>query len=115
MHPNQRLVKHFSDMHRATARATIGTHYLSQQCTLKDNQILLNVDAIADIPGIIVHGRYDVMCPLSNAHELHAAWPISQLFIVREAGHSGTEPALIDALIRATRDMALRFELDFGV
>ena len=115
MHPNQRLVKHFSDMHRATARATIGTHYLSQQCTLKDNQILLNVDAIADIPGIIVHGRYDVMCPLSNAHELHAAWPISQLFIVREAGHSGTEPALIDALIRATRDMSLRFELDFGV
>ncbi|MFN3236791.1 MAG: prolyl aminopeptidase [Pseudomonadales bacterium] len=115
MHPNARLIKHLNDPHRATARAILGTHYLSQQCTLTDNQILLNVDAIADIPGIIVHGRYDTMCPLANAHELHAAWPISQLFIVREAGHSATEPALIDALIRATRDMALRFELDFGV
>jgi proline iminopeptidase len=115
MHPNARLIKHLNDPHRATARAILGTHYLSQQCTLTDNQILLNVDAIADIPGIIVHGRYDTMCPLANAHELHAAWPISQLFIVREAGHSATEPALIDALIRATRDMALRFELDFDV
>ncbi len=115
MHPNARLIKHFNDPHRATARAKLGTHYLTQQCTLKDNQILLNADAIADIPGIIVHGRYDTLSPLSNSHELHAAWPISQLFIVREAGHSATEPALIDALIRATRDMALRFEMDFGV
>ena len=56
-----------------------------------------------------------MVCPLINAFELHEAWPVSQLFIIREAGHSATEPVLIDALIRATRDMALRFEADFSV
>jgi len=114
MHPNARLVKHFSDPHRATARALLGAHYFSQGCFLSDNQLLENIDSISEIPGIIVHGRYDMLCPLVNAYDLHEAWPISQLYIVREAGHSATEPALIDALIRATRDMALRFESDFG-
>jgi proline iminopeptidase len=114
MHPNARLVKHFSDPHRATSRALLGVHYFSQGCFLGDNQLLENVDVIAEIPGIIVHGRYDMLCPLVNAFDLHEAWPISQMYIVREAGHSATEPALIDALIRATRDMALRFDSDFG-
>jgi proline iminopeptidase len=114
MHPNARLVKHFSDPHRATARARLGLHYYTNACFLEDNQLLDNVDVISEIPGIIVHGRYDMLCPLQNAYDLHEGWPISQLFIVREAGHSATEAALIDALIRATRDMALRFEADFG-
>ncbi len=115
MHPNMRLVKHFTEPHRAMARARIGLHYFSNGCFLSDNQIIDNVQAIGNIPGIIVHGRYDMICPIENAFTLHQAWPISQLFIVREAGHSPTEPALIDALIRATRDMSLRFEADFDV
>ncbi len=115
LHPNPRLVKHLTDPHRAMARCKIGVHYYSNQCFLEDNQILRDAAALKDIPGIIVHGRYDMLCPVQNAHDLHAAWPISQVFLVREAGHSATEHALIDALIRATRDMALRFESDFGV
>ena len=115
MHPNVRLIKHFTDPVRATARSKIALHYFNNQCFLEDNQILSAVDTIQDIPGIIVQGRYDMVCPLINAFELHEAWPVSQLFIIREAGHSATEPVLIDALIRATRDMALRFEADFGV
>jgi proline iminopeptidase len=115
MHPNARLLKHFTDPVRATARSKIALHYFNNQCFLEDNQILAAVDKIQDIPGIIVQGRYDMVCPLINAFDLHEAWPVSQLFIVREAGHSATEPVLIDALIRATRDMALRFEADFGV
>ncbi|MDG1444139.1 MAG: prolyl aminopeptidase [Pseudomonadales bacterium] len=115
MHPNARLLKHFTDPVRATARSKIALHYFNNQCFLADNQILDAVDKIQDIPGIIVQGRYDMVCPLINAFDLHEAWPVSQLFIVREAGHSATEPVLIDALIRATRDMALRFEADFGV
>jgi proline iminopeptidase len=97
------------------ARCKIGVHYYSNQCFLEENQILRDASVLKDIPGIIVHGRYDMLCPVQNAHDLHAAWPISQVFLVREAGHSATEHALIDALIRATRDMALRFESDFGV
>ena len=115
MHPNPRLVKHLTDPHRAMARTRVGLHYYSNDCFLEEKQILGNAQAISDIPGIIVHGRFDMLCPLARAFDLHEAWPISQMFIVREAGHSATEPALIDALIRATRDMALRFESDFNV
>ena len=115
LEPNPRLVKHLTDPHRAMARSRIGLHYFTNNCFLTDNQILNNIGSISDVPGIIVHGRYDMLCPVKSAHELHAAWPISQVYLVREAGHSATEPALIDALVRATRDMALRFESDFDV
>lgn len=115
LHPNQRLIKHLSDPHRSRARCLIGTHYYSNACFLEDNQILKNVDKLVDIPGIIVHGRFDVVNRLSNSHELHRNWLASQLFIVREAGHSATEPSIIDALIRATKDVASRFESDFDV
>ncbi|MBV1879266.1 MAG: prolyl aminopeptidase [Pseudomonadales bacterium] len=115
LHPNARLVKHLTDPARAMARSKIGLHYFTNNCFLTENQIINDIAAIAEIPGIIVHGRFDMMCPLENAFTLHEAWPISQLYIVREAGHSAVEPSIIDALIRATRDMALRFEADFGV
>ena len=115
LHPNQRLIRHLTDPTRAMARFRIGVHYFSNNCFLEENQIIDRVAAIQDIPGIIVHGRFDMLTPLENAYTLHEAWPISQLYIVREAGHSATEPPLIDALIRATRDMALRFESDGDV
>ena len=115
LHPDTRLIKHFSDGGRAHARCLIATHYFRNQCFLEPEQLLKNASVLKDIPGIIVHGRFDCVSPLDNAHQLRKAWPTSQLYIVREAGHSATEPAMIDALIRATRDMALRFEADFHV
>lgn len=115
MHPNQRLIKHFTNPHRALARCRIGTHYYDNGCFLEEDQIVERADSLKDIPGIIVHGRFDMVCPLGNAYTLHQAWPSSQIYIVREAGHSATEPVLIDALIRATRSMSLRFEDEFGV
>lgn len=115
LHPNQRLIRHFSEPSRALARCRIGVHYFTNDCFLDENQIIDKIDAIKDIPAIIVHGRFDMLCPLESAYNLHQAWPISQLYMVREAGHSATEAPLIDALIRATRDMALRFEADFDV
>jgi proline iminopeptidase len=115
LHPDPRLIKHFSDGGRAHARCLIATHYFRNQCFLEPGQLLKNASVLKDIPGIIVHARFDCVSPLGNAHQLRKAWPTSQLYIVREAGHSATEPAMIDALIRATRDMALRFEADFDV
>ena len=111
LHPNPRLTRHMTSSHRAMARYRVGVHYLSQGCFLEDNQILKNVGAIAHIPGIIVHGRFDMLCPLQSAYDLHSAWPVAELHIIREAGHSATEPALIDALVRATRDMARRLSI----
>jgi proline iminopeptidase len=115
LHPNPRLIKHFSDGARAHARCLIATHYFKNDCFLDGDQLLNNASVLADVPGIIVHGRFDCVSPLDNSHELRKAWPHAQLYIVREAGHSATELAMIDALIRATRDMSLRFEADFGV
>lgn len=115
LHPSQRLIEHFTDPHRALARCRIGAHYFVNGCFLEPNQILANASVLQHIPGTIVHGRFDMVCPLENSHLLHEYWPISQLYIVREAGHAATEPAIIDALIRSTRDMALRFESEFGV
>ena len=54
------------------------------------------------IPGVIVHGRYDVVCPLEQAWLLHQAWPQANLEIIPDAGHSATEPGIVDALLRAT-------------
>jgi proline iminopeptidase len=63
---------------------------------------------IAHLPGIIVHGRYDAICPLDNAWALHQTWPNSELQIIRDAGHSAAEPGITDALIRAAEQMARR-------
>ena len=115
MHPHPRLVKHFTDGGRALARCVIGTHYFRNDCFLEPSQLLEGAGGMADLPGIIVHGRFDCVSPLGNAYALRQAWPGAQLYIVREAGHTVTEPAMIDALIRATGEMAGRFEGEFDV
>ena len=76
---------------------------------LKPNQILNNAHKLADIPGIIVQGRYDLICPMESAWELYNAWPDAELQIIPDAGHSATEPGIVDALIRATRQFADKF------
>jgi len=55
-----------------------------------------------------VHGRYDVICPLDNAWDLHQNWPGSELQVIRDAGHAASEVGITDALVRATEDMARR-------
>ena len=110
LHTSRRLIEHFADPHVALSIARIEAHYFVNNCFIEDNQILNNIDKIKDIPGIIVHGRYDMVCTLDNAWTLHNAWPISEINIIRDAGHSGGEAGNIDALVRATRNMAIRLE-----
>lgn len=106
LRPNPHVVDRFIDPHFALAMARIEAHYFSHRIFLEENQILNNVERLAGIPGIIVHGRYDMVCPLDNATALHRGWPDSELYIIREAGHSALEPGNTDALIRATEAMA---------
>ncbi len=94
----------------ALAMARIECHYFINNSFLEDNQILNNIDKIAHIPAIIVHGRYDVVCPVDQAFALHAVWPQAELQIIPNAGHAASEPGIIDALVSATRDMARRIE-----
>ncbi|MFT5578661.1 MAG: proline iminopeptidase [Paraglaciecola psychrophila] len=110
LRPDSDVLAHFNTPHTALAMARIEAHYFVNKGFITENQILQQMDTLAAIPGIIVHGRYDMVCRLDNAQALHNAWPGSELHIVSAAGHSSSEPGITDALIRATRDMADRLE-----
>ncbi|PIP80350.1 MAG: prolyl aminopeptidase [Gammaproteobacteria bacterium CG22_combo_CG10-13_8_21_14_all_40_8] len=105
---SHRVIEHFSSPHLALSLARIETHYFQHKTFLKPNQILDNAHLLKGVLGIIVHGRYDMVCPLDNAWSLLKAWPRADLQIIRDAGHSASEPGIIDALVRATRTMAIR-------
>ncbi len=107
LRPSPEVVSSFSDTHMAVSLARIEAHYFMNKSYLEPNQILDNAHLLEGIPGTIVHGRYDMICPLENAFVLHQKWPGSELHIVRDAGHSSHEPSIIDALTKATHDMAL--------
>jgi proline iminopeptidase len=66
-----------------------------------DGQILANVDRISHIPGVIVQGRYDMICPPKSAYDLAQAWPNAELRMVRNAGHALSEPGISAELVRA--------------
>ncbi len=107
LRPSHEVVGTFSDTHLALSLACIETHYFINKGFIEPNQILNNAAALEGIPGIIIHGRYDVVCPLDNSYQLYNAWPDAELHIVRGAGHSSREPSIVDALIKATNAMAL--------
>jgi proline iminopeptidase len=96
------VVGHFGNPYTALSLARIECHYFRNDAFLEPNQILRDAGRLAGLPGVIVQGRYDVVCPLESAWELHRAWPGSELEIVPDAGHSATEPGIVDALVRAT-------------
>lgn len=106
LRPSPEALAKFTKPHNALALSRIETHFFVNNGFVEENQILKNVDVIRDIPGRIVHGRYDIVCPLENALTLHGLWTNSELHIVRDAGHSASEPGTVDALIRATQDIA---------
>jgi proline iminopeptidase len=80
------------------------------QAFLEPDQIIRNAERLRDIPGILIHGRYDMVCPLDNALALSKAWPEAELRIIRDAGHSASEPAIVDALMRGVDDIAERIK-----
>ena len=106
LRPSAEVMAKFTKAHNALALSRIETHYFLNKGFIEPNQILTNMTAIAEIPGLIIHGRYDMVCPLDQALALHHQWPASELHIVRDAGHSASEPGTVDALIRATGDIA---------
>jgi len=108
LHPSKTVVDHFSEPHNALSLARIECHYFSRGSFLEPNQILRDADRLAGIPGVIVQGRYDVVCPMQSAWDLYRAWPDAELQIIPDAGHSALETGIIDALVRATDDMARR-------
>ncbi|MFW0787453.1 prolyl aminopeptidase [Gordonia sp. CPCC 206044] len=90
------------------AFACIENHYFVHHGFLTDGQLLADIDRIAHIPGVIVQGRYDVVCPMRSAWDLHRAWPSARLHIVDDAGHASFEPGIKHHLITATDEFADR-------
>lgn len=101
--PEPERVARFGIDTYALAFARIESHYfVNRGFFRRDGELLLNAGRLRGIPGIIVHGRYDVVTPVRNAVLLHGAWPDSELRIVSAAGHAMTEPGIVHELIRAT-------------
>jgi len=108
LHSKPSLVEHFAASHVALSVARIECHYFVNQAFIQPNQIISQAHYLRGITGVIVHGRYDVICPVDQAYALHEVWPEAKLHIVPGVGHSAGEPAIADALIRATDGFAER-------
>ncbi|MDT0617017.1 prolyl aminopeptidase [Salinisphaera sp. P385] len=103
LHANPNAQAAFSNDSFALAFARIECHYFIHRGFFeRDDELLRGVDRIRHIPAVIVHGRYDVVCPLRNAWDLHQAWPEADLRIVPDAGHSAFEAGNRDELLAAT-------------
>ncbi|MBI3951204.1 MAG: prolyl aminopeptidase [Acidobacteria bacterium] len=101
--PDQGLIEKFGGDEFAEAFARIECHYFVNKGFFDpDDQLLRNVDRIRPIPGVIVQGRYDVVCPMISAWKLHRAWPEAELHIIPDAGHSMTEPGIRSKLVEYT-------------
>jgi proline iminopeptidase len=101
--PDAQMIAHYGDDEFAEAFARIECHYFMNNGFLAEDNFLLNhVHKIRHLPAIIVHGRYDVVCPVENAWDLHRAWPEAELKIIANSGHSLSEVGIVDALIDAT-------------
>jgi proline iminopeptidase len=101
--PDKELIEHAGEEHFALALARIEAHYFVNNSFFPtDNYLLENIHKIRHIPGVIVQGRYDVVCPAMSAWDLHRAWPEAALHIVPDAGHSALEPGITSSLVEAT-------------
>jgi proline iminopeptidase len=100
---DQDFVAGHEDAAFALAFARIENHYFVNGGFFEvEDQLLRDAYRIVDIPGTIVHGRYDVVCPLQSAFDLHAVWPRAALVVTPTSGHSAFEAENVDALVKAT-------------
>jgi proline iminopeptidase len=81
-------------------------HYFQNDCFMKPNQLLAEADKLNGIPGIVVQGRYDLLCPPATSHALAARWREAEIRFVEGAGHSLYDPGVRDAVMRAIADIA---------
>ncbi|MBA2651688.1 MAG: prolyl aminopeptidase [Tatlockia sp.] len=111
LQPHLCLIEQYTEPHFALALATLESNYINSNFFIEENQILNNIHKVRPVPTYLVHGRYDMICPLEAAWDLHQALPASILRIIRDAGHSTLEAGMIDALIDASKELS-RQKLD---
>jgi len=96
------VVATFADPHHALAFARIENHYFVNKGFFDDGQLIRDIGLLADIPAVIIQGRYDICTPAVTAWDLHRAWPEAEFVLVPDAGHAFDEPGTLSALIDAT-------------
>jgi proline iminopeptidase len=96
----------FAQEDYAVAFARIENHYFVHGGWLRERQLLDDAFRLKGIPGVIIHGRYDMPCPARYAWELHKGWPEAEFFLIEGAGHAYSEPGILDRLIYATDKFA---------
>jgi proline iminopeptidase len=109
LQPKQSVVDHFGSPRIALALARIEAHYFVNHIFLEPDQLLRDAHKLAGIPGVIVHGRYDMVCPVESAFDLARAWPDARLDVIPAAGHSASEPGIVHALVSATNAFTRQF------
>ena len=103
--PNDSITAKFSDTKMALSLARIESHYFINNLFLEEGQLLKNMKKIKNIPGILVQGRYDAICPPENAFKLHKAWENSKLKIVEKAGHSALDKNIQETLLKTMLEL----------
>jgi proline iminopeptidase len=104
--PQAGLAERFEDKRFALAFARLVTHYVSHNGFLEDGDLMSGAAALADTPGVLINGRFDLQAPIGNAWDLKQAWPRAELVIVDNAGHSAND-ALMSEVVRATDRFAV--------
>ena len=105
--PNADMVARYGGDAFADAFARIECHYFTHRAFFpRENFLIENVDKIRHIPAAIVQGRYDVVCPMKSAWDLHCAWPEAGFVVVPDAGHAASEKGILSALVEATDRLA---------
>ena len=114
--PNPETVAAFGEDRLALGLARIEAHFFRNHLFTGERDLIARIGQIRHLPGVIVQGRYDMVCPLASADELARAWPSAEFVIVPDAGHSAMEPGIREQLVLATERMKQSFAtgLRFG-
>ncbi|MAG57209.1 MAG: prolyl aminopeptidase [Planctomycetes bacterium] len=104
--PNEEFSGAFAEDDLAWNLARLEAHWFRNVRFDPDDRLLRDIDKIRHLPAFAVHGRYDVVCPVRNLHDLRTAWPELSWRIVGDAGHSSHEPGITEQLVAATNRIA---------
>lgn len=106
--PNYQIVSTPEQKAYALSIAKIEAHFFVSEDFSGPNSLLTKIDRFRDIPTTIVQGRYDMICPLKSAYELHQAWPEANYVVVPDGGHSASDPAIRSKLIEVTEQTKMK-------
>ena len=103
--PTENVINAFDECSGSLAR--IESHFFINNCFIEENQIIKNIDRILDIPCTIVHGQYDMVCPIRQAYDLNQVYPKSKLIIAKDAGHSLLEPTISKEILKIFDELTI--------